>query len=453
MDIKNFLETICNEIKYKPVKEEISQEIESHIKEIKEDYMDCGMKEQEAEQKAIEQMGNAEEIGKELNKIHKPKLDWKLLTLLVILIGFGAINAILKQQTTGNPYILKTIIYILIGFILGIGIYFLDYKKIKKYSKLIYIFTSIIMLLPLLSNYNLIIKLPIAIPLYTIAFVGYISDYNKNKLIELKIDNKRIFVINKDLIKIIILSINSLIIMLLLSTPITNAIILELIYLVIITVKIIQENEKYLKKLISIYSGILCLTVLLLCTIIPNEYLSKRLISSFKPELYSEEPCGYTGMIQNEILDNAKLVGEADTEAISNVNIVEEGEHFTFIYLIGKIGILPSMILVSVILFICIKLVINAKSIKDEYGKYLIIGFGTLYIIQSIANILMNINMGVKTSVILPFVSDADIYYVINILCMAVIFSIYRRKDINLYESKSKNAQLIEINDLYKEEI
>ena len=166
MDIKNFLETICNEIKYKPVIVEISQEIESHIKEIKEDYMDCGMKEQEAEQKAIEQMGNAEEIGKELNKIHKPKLDWKLLTLLVILIGFG-----------------------------------------------------------------------------------------------------------------------------------------------------------------------------------------------------------------------------------------------------------------------------------------------TLYIIQSIANILMNINMGVKTSVILPFVSDADIYYVINILCMAVIFSIYRRKDINLYESKSKSAQLIEINDLYKEEI
>ena len=64
MNIKNFLEIVCNEIKYKPIKQEISQEIESHIKEIKEDYIECGMKEQEAEEKAIEQMGNAEEIGK-----------------------------------------------------------------------------------------------------------------------------------------------------------------------------------------------------------------------------------------------------------------------------------------------------------------------------------------------------------------------------------------------------
>lgn len=39
LNIKNFLEIVCNEIKYKPIKQEISQEIESHIKEIKEDYI------------------------------------------------------------------------------------------------------------------------------------------------------------------------------------------------------------------------------------------------------------------------------------------------------------------------------------------------------------------------------------------------------------------------------
>ncbi len=454
MNIKNFLEIVCNEIKYKPIKQEISQEIESHIKEIKEDYIECGMKEQEAEEKAIEQMGNAEEIGKELNKIHKPKLDWKLLILLIILIGFGTINAILKQSATGNPYISKTIIYILIGFVLGIGIYFFDYRKMKKYSGLIYIFASASMIFSLWE---------IAIPLYTIAFVGYIVNYNKNKFVELKIDNKQIFAINKDLTKITTLSIISLIIMLLLSTTITNAIILGSIYLVIITVKIIQSKEKCVKRLITIYGGIImCLTVLLLCLILPNSYsaerlnssftyLTERFISSFKPELYPESSRGYTGMIQNEILHNAKLVGEAEKDEISNANIVEESEHFTFIYLIGKIGILPTIMLVIVILLICIKIVTNAKDIKDQYGKYLIIGLGTFYIIQSIANILMNINMGIKTSIILPFVSDADVYYIINILCMAVILSVYRRKDINLYETKSNKERFIKINTVYKE--
>ena len=95
---------------------------------------------------------------------------------------------------------------------------------------------------------------------------------------------------------------------------------------------------------------------------------------------------------------------------------------------------------------------INAKDMKDQYGKYLIIGLGTLYIIQSIANILMNINMGVKTSIILPFVSDADVYYVINILCMAIMLSVYRRKDINFEEPK-KSKLVVKIEDFLFEEV
>ena len=42
-------------------------------------------------------MGNAEEIGKKLNQIHKPKLDWKLLAITVILICFGFLVAFIKQ--------------------------------------------------------------------------------------------------------------------------------------------------------------------------------------------------------------------------------------------------------------------------------------------------------------------------------------------------------------------
>ncbi len=39
-----------------------------HIQEIKEDYMKNGMQEKEAEEKAVSEMGVAEDIGKSLNK-------------------------------------------------------------------------------------------------------------------------------------------------------------------------------------------------------------------------------------------------------------------------------------------------------------------------------------------------------------------------------------------------
>ena len=99
MNIKNFLNKVSEEIKYKPIRNGITEELESHINELKQDYISNGINEKEAEEKAVRQMGDAEEIGKQLNKIHKPRLDWKLILLILILMGFGLYVAILKEQT------------------------------------------------------------------------------------------------------------------------------------------------------------------------------------------------------------------------------------------------------------------------------------------------------------------------------------------------------------------
>ena len=71
MRIKDFLENVCNEIKYKPIRKDISEELELHIQDIKEEYIASGMNDNEAEEKAVSNMGDAEEIGKKLNRIHK----------------------------------------------------------------------------------------------------------------------------------------------------------------------------------------------------------------------------------------------------------------------------------------------------------------------------------------------------------------------------------------------
>ena len=88
MQIKEYLKSICEQIKYMPIREEISNEIEGHIIDLKQEYINDGIKEDEAEQKAIEQMGNAEEIGKKLNEIHRPRLDFKLICITIILLCF-----------------------------------------------------------------------------------------------------------------------------------------------------------------------------------------------------------------------------------------------------------------------------------------------------------------------------------------------------------------------------
>ena len=449
MDIKNFLDKVCGEIKYRPVRKGICEELKSHIQEIKEEYTNKGIPENEAEEKAVFQMGIPEEIGRKLNKIHKPKLDWKLLLLMVILMGFGVFVAILKQPIMNENYIGSTIIYMTIGVILSIGIYFFDYKLLKKYSTVIYIIASILMILPMIQFgfiprgvYNIqlfeitISPSTIALPLYLISFIGFIFNYNKTNNFKMTILNKEIE-INKDMVKIIICSVASLMLMEYISS-ITNAIILGIIYLIISTAKIIQNKKNRIKNLIILYVIPVFMGLLLILMLVKSPYRFERIISSFNPEV-DPESSGYVGMLQKEILENAKIIGEADTMPISNSqSIINVESNYTFIYLLGKTGILVAGLLVCTIILASVKLIINAKNIKEQYGKFLIIGLSSLYILQSFATILMNVNMGVQTNVNLPFVTYGGIYFIVSILSMAIIFSVYRRKDIYQYEIENK---------------
>lgn len=449
MDIKNFLDKVCGEIKYRPVRKGICEELKSHIQEIKEEYTNKGIPENEAEEKAVFQMGVPEEIGRKLNKIHKPKLDWRLLLLMVILMGFGVFVAILKQPIMNENYIGSTIIYMTIGVILSIGIYFFDYKLLKKYSTVIYIIASILMILPMIQFgfiprgvYNIqlfeitISPSTIALPLYLISFIGFIFNYNKTNNFKMTILNKEIE-INKDMVKIIICSVASLMLMEYISS-ITNAIILGIIYLIISTAKIIQNKKNRIKNLIILYVIPVFMGLLLILMLVKSPYRFERIISSFNPEV-DPESSGYVGMLQKEILENAKIIGEADTMPISNSqSIINVESNYTFIYLLGKTGILVAGLLVCTIILASVKLIINAKNIKEQYGKFLIIGLSSLYILQSFATILMNVNMGVQTNVNLPFVTYGGIYFIVSILSMAIIFSVYRRKDIYQYEIENK---------------
>ena len=276
----------------------------------------------------------------------------------------------------------------------------------------------------------------IALPLYLISFIGFIFNYNKTNNFNMTILNKEI-AINKDMVKIIICSVVSLILMEYISS-ITNAIILGIVYLIISTVKIIQNKKNRIKNLIILYVIPVFIGLMLILTLVKNPYRFERIVSSFNPEI-DPESSGYVGMLQKEILENAKIIGEADTMAVSNSqSIINVESNYTFIYLLGKAGILVAGLLVCAIILASIKLIINAKNIKEKYGKFLIIGLSSLYILQSFATILMNVNMGIQTNVNLPFVTYGGIYFIVSILSMAIIFSVYRRKDIYQYEIENK---------------
>ena len=48
MQTKEFLDSVCEQIRYKPIRKQISEELENHIEEIKENYIKEGIESEKA---------------------------------------------------------------------------------------------------------------------------------------------------------------------------------------------------------------------------------------------------------------------------------------------------------------------------------------------------------------------------------------------------------------------
>ena len=453
LDVKEFLNNVCQEIKYKPIRKGIADELENHIQEIKEEYIETGMNEAEAEEKAVKQMGEAKTIGKELNKVHKPKLDWKLLLITVILICFGILvdiiraNNLFKNSITGE--IIRYVIFLGVGIIPSGIIYFTDYKRLQKYSNIIYIIATLSIFFAMLFGkeiggkpylyFNLWTVAPevIAMPLYIIAFAGFVNDFerkSKLKSIILKFTNKEIN-INFNLVKIILLSIFSLIFLTLIPS-IASAFILLLTYLMISTIKIIQLDKNKVKNLIILWGMVIIGAILFTLVFIGGSgtYRLNKINMLINPESDSQGG-GWTGVNRKIIIQNAKMFGESENKSQA-ISLFDDGTDYAFISIIAHYGWFVGILIVLAIILFSFRLIFNAIKIREIYGKFIIIGLASMFILQSIFNILMNLNLWIESGFSLPFVSYGIGNLIMNLISLSMILSVYRRKDINLYEEE-----------------
>ena len=453
MQIKEFLYSVCEQIKYKPIRESIAEELKNHIEESKENYRQEGLEEQIAEEKAIKQMGKAQEIGKKLNKIHRPKLDWKLLLILMILLCFSVILVLIMSRNDIELFgaegesIKKFVTFVIIGIVVSIPIYFINYTKIKKYSNLLYLLATLSIIWALLFGsfvngkpyiyLHLMTIAPeiVAIPLYIVAFIGFISKSKRENKIETSILKYTKIRINMDLVKIIGLSILSLVFLELIPS-ITSVWTLGLIYMILGTAKILQVKENKIKNMVKLWGSVILIGIFILMQILTsNPYILNRLIASINPRNDATGD-GWIAVERKSIIESAKLWGEAENTS-NAIDLFDEGTNFAFISVLAHYGWIVSIGIVLAIITFSIKLILNAIKIKDNYGKLLIIGLSSMFILQSIFNILMNLNLWIEAGFYLPFISYGGGSLVINMMSLTFILAIYRKKDIIMIQNKT----------------
>ena len=455
MQINEFLQSVCEQIKYKPIRNTISEELKNHIEDKKEELISLGQNEQEAERNAVEQMGDAKIIGKELNEIHRPRLDWKLLIILLILLVFGFIVSYIitlnektemmkymEQNVTEyitTNYMPKYIIYVIIGFAISIAVYFYDYKKLKSKPLILYGIATLVIIITLLFGISIngvkffrignhgIRANAIAIPLYIIAFIGFLEDINKeNKLTQ--IFKKKNIKINANILSVIALSIISLL-MLTLIPSLSSTIILAITYLILATRKISNESKNKKKHILILWGVPIILGIIFIfLEIIANPYFWNRFIAVYNPGEY-KDGYGWIALNRKQVIDSAQKIGEAGNMSDA-IYLFDGYSNNEVISILAHFGWIPTIALIVAVVAFSIKLVINSFKIKEQYGSLLILGIGCMFIFQSLFNIMMNFNLISDGSFNLPFVTYGGENLVINMVCLALVFSTYRRKDI-----------------------
>ena len=408
-----FLHEVIAQIKSKEAKQYVTDELNYHVKEARNVWIEKGLKETEAEEKAVEQMGSAVQLGQQLNKLHRPKVDWILVVLLVTIFGLGFLP--MFSIPIGEYLIASKVIITLIGSASVLGIMLMDYRKLKKQGWLFYsIGVLILLVLRLFSNTTinglallrigpLTIESIMSVPFFFLAWASLFSHHRLKFW------------------RFILLF--SLPFMLLLTVPSIST-----TYIYTIMVFAMLWWSRFSRKIVlSIWGGSVSffLFVSLISWKFLGVYQKDRLLAYLNPEEYSDGP-GFMILHVKEFLLKAGWFGhsmnkEFIPEAHTNLVFVS----FTYYY-----GWLLALALVVILGLFIARIMIITSRIKDPYGKLLLIGAVSLYTVQLVTNIGMTLGVFPLISISLPFMSYGLMPTLLNAILMGIVLSVYRRKDL-----------------------
>ncbi len=152
MQLDEYLSKMTEQIRYRKIRPQIRDEFEKHILDQQEQFKRNGMDQKDALKMAILEMGDPVSVGAMLDRIHRPKMDWRLLGLVGILSVLGVIVQQLLEdggQVNGallwmSGVDLSRICLVAVGVGLMLLLCMLDHSFLSKRGWLLYgIFSGI----------------------------------------------------------------------------------------------------------------------------------------------------------------------------------------------------------------------------------------------------------------------------------------------------------------------
>jgi cell division protein FtsW (lipid II flippase) len=408
---EGFLHEVLNHIKSKEAKELIYKEVGYHLEQSKIEMVSKGLTEDEAEERAVKQMGSATELGQHLNKLHRPKMDWILLGLFIVTIVMSLLPIISVQDQSPANFLVKQALYIVIGTAVALVMMFVDYRKLENYCW-IFLSVGLVILLALNLAPNAMVNGVKYIRLgdFTISGTTVLPFLMMFWSSYLSKDKPKLFVI---------IGVYLITLFMYCSLPsLTNVVIYSVLVLALFWGSALKRKIIYIT--IGSCAGLFA-AFMTLFWFTSKSYQRSRIHAY----LDYEQNATYNTQSLRELITSGGWFGNQTPKYLVNMTTDFAFSNITYYY--G--WILAGFIFVVLFLLLARMLVVSGQ-IKNLFGKQLVVGVSALFFIQFFYNIGMVLGFLPLISISLPFISYGMTPTVLNSLLIGIALSVYRRKNL-----------------------
>lgn len=435
MKKEEYLHIVTDQIRCKKARPDVKTELEAHIMDQMEDYRNEGMKEQEAMERAILEMGDPVEVGVELDRIHRPKMSWEILLLVGILGGIGVFLQFALWRggnATAQPN--RQLMFHIAGFLLMLGVYFMDYSILGKYARQIGIlFCGVMILVASLGHLastggtfimigRLVISVPLVMYLYVPIFGAILYSYR----------NAGYEVLWKSALWLAIP------IWVDLRCSLVHTFCMLFICLFMFSIAVWRQWYQIARKEVLISMWV-CLWILIAGGVIVaaggwmQPYMIERIWAFLqRSNIYTQD------MMQN-IFAQSRWIGKS----VSCMEFLESSlpgfnSELILTSVMACFGILPGILTVLIYLMMIWKIFGVSKKQQNQLGTMIGYGCGLVFATQVAYSILTYLRVLRISSVILPFLSVTGGGTLVAYLLMGMVLSVCRYKNIPLHPEKSR---------------
>ena len=420
--IKKYVDTICQQIRWRKAHSRVSEEMINHIVDARDSYMAEGLDENAATEKAINETGDATNIGTQLDRIHRPKPQWGMFAATGVCLIIGLLIRMFvftDEDRVGLMFV--RLFYTGIGIAGMIIAYFTDFTVIGKYPKTIYfsvIAVSAAMILFSPSETGGTFYAQYIILLFPLAFTAIIYAAR----------NKGYFGIVLCGLALVLLSFAALYL-----PSISGFLHFGIIGATILGIAIYKKwfGTKRVHSFLLMIAFAAALTIVFLVNIPP--YGWNRLAVAFNP--YSDpNGAGYMGVMVRKLLSSAVFWGRGN---ISGEYFVGVTEPYSIFYtdlimtaLISLLGWVTFAVIISALLFLILKGFMLCFKQKSSLGLFVSISIMMTFCMQVIVYVGYNLGFPFFAPISLPLISHGNTAMVINLVLIGFMLSVFRTGDV-----------------------